>query len=174
MLPTLALCSGEGNIHLLEEEVASALKSCLQIQDIYGKESVKRQRRADVYSNNERTPRIDNTNKEINPYNHVRRNDSFQNKIHVLNDTDYDYLGFKSGDGDEKYIKSVPKPALNNANKKHVNGSNKRIRRNEPLLSKDDNDQVTRLEIIKNILSGAGAKMCDCTRDWLGVRSPLE
>lgn len=143
-LPTLALCSGDGNIHLLEEEIAAALKSCLQIQEIYSKENIKRLRRAaDTFSSKHRSPRIDDTNQEINPYNHVRRNDSFENQIYILNDTDYDYMGYKEGDKGEKFIKNVPKHALNKTNKNYNNASNKRVRRNEPLLSKYDSDQVT-------------------------------
>lgn len=140
-LPILSLCSGEGNIHLLEEEVAAALKSCSQVHDKeHGKNNYKRQKRSELISYQYNTPRIDANNKqEVNPYNHVRRNNSFLNQIYILNDTDYDYSGYNVGSNGEKFIKSVPKPALGNVNITNNNNTGyKKIKRNDPLLSKDN------------------------------------
>lgn len=66
-----------------------------------------------------------------------------KDQIHVLNSTDFEYDGYGVGDGGEKYVKTIPRPAnggsYDNAN---YNLTVNRTKRNEPLLNKDDGDQV--------------------------------
>lgn len=138
LIPALVTSSGDGNIHLLEEEIAGAIHSC----NLPGKES--RQRRSDEYGYDyDRTPRIDGNNKQdANQYGHERRNTSdLRDQIHVLNATDYDYTGYGAGNVGEKYVNTIPRPA--NGGVYSNDTSNNRTRRSEPLLSKDDSDQVT-------------------------------
>ncbi|CAH4030378.1 unnamed protein product [Pieris brassicae] len=114
----------EGNIHLLEEEISEALRSCsLDLPK-------SRQRRSNNYS------RIDGNKENHNQYYHERRNNSQENRIHVLNGTDYDYMGFGAGDVGEKYIKTIPRPALN-----YNNNSNDIYRNKRDFLTKDT-DQI--------------------------------
>ncbi|XP_022128532.2 odorant-binding protein 59a-like [Pieris rapae] len=116
----LVLCANEGNIHLLEEEISEALRSCsLEVPKT-------RQRRSNNYT------RIDGNKENHNQYYHERRNNSQENRIHVLNGTDYDYLGFGAGDVGEKYIKTLPRPALN-----YNNNSNDIYRNKRDFLSKN-------------------------------------
>ncbi|CAF4808314.1 unnamed protein product [Pieris macdunnoughi] len=119
LLIPLVLCH-EGNIHLLEEEISEALRFCsLEVPK-------SRQRRSNNYT------RIDGNKENHNQYFHERRNNSQENRIHVLNATDYDYMGFGAGDVGEKYIKTIPRPVLN-----YNNNSNYVYRNKRDFLAKD-------------------------------------
>lgn len=147
LLPVLATSSSDvsGNIHLLEEEVATAIKSCTGDGN--------RQRRSDEYGNEDpymdRTPRIDGNNRQhTNQYNHERRNTSqTRDQIHVLNATDYDYGGYGAGNAGERYVNSVPRPALgsnynNETSARSVETGINRTRRSDPLVDKSNSAQV--------------------------------
>lgn len=140
LLPAWVASSGEGNIKLLEDEVAVALKSCTYPEDTaVSKEPAnkERQRRSDDYDG---SPRIDNNMKEGNRYSHERRNSNDSgDQIMVMNATDYDYEGYGTGNMGEKLLTSAPRPAYNNVNN---NNNTSRTRRSESLLNKPDSDQV--------------------------------
>lgn len=139
LLPALVASTGDGNIRLLEEDIAAAIKACIP-----PKES--RQRRSDEFGYDDqygdKTPRIDgNTKLENNQYSHERRNSSdIKNQMQVLNATDYDYAGYGAGNVGERVVNTVPRPA--NGGGYSNDTSLNRTRRNEPLLNKDDADQV--------------------------------
>lgn len=139
LLPNLVASSGEGNLHILENEVATAMRACITPV----KDSSSRQKRSSQYSNNSQytvQPRIDGGNQqELNQYSHERRNTSdMKDQIHVLNATDYDYESYSNGgaaSGGEKLVNSVARPAASAAN-------TNRTRRSDPLVAKPDSDQV--------------------------------
>ncbi|XP_041984699.1 uncharacterized protein LOC121737173 [Aricia agestis] len=112
------LCSGEGNIHLMEEDIAAALKSC--------RETVRKTRHTNRYSDS--SPRIDG-GAERNQYNHERRNNTFSDKINILN-------GSYPEDGrayDDNFINHIPRPVHGHS----YNASNYRAKRSESLFSKE-------------------------------------
>lgn len=121
LIPQLVLCFNEGNIHLLEDEISDALRSCSLNRP-------NRQRRSSEYSH------IDGK-QATNVYYHERRDQG--NRIHVLNGTDYDYMGYGGGDVGEKYIKTKPQPAL-----KYNNNSKDILYRNKRQFLTKDSDQV--------------------------------
>lgn len=126
LIPVVLASSNEGNIHLLEEDIASAIKACTN-DDI--NENANQRPKRYVLSNH--SPRIDGTSQETNLYGHERRNTNDTNeKIHVLNATDYDYGGYGEGNRGEKLVNEVPRNATN------------RTKRSEPLINKPDTDQV--------------------------------
>ncbi|XP_053614362.1 uncharacterized protein LOC128677493 [Plodia interpunctella] len=148
LLPVLVSSVGDGNIRLLEDEVATALKACV----LPGEEARggNRHRRSEDY------PRIDNT-KQTNQYSHERRNasDMREQNILVLNATDYDYGGYGSGNGGEKLVTSAPRLAgavISNASA-DINGdySSNRTRRSEPLINKPDADQCLSQCVFANL-----------------------
>lgn len=145
LLPVLVTCIGDGNIHLLEEEIEEALRSCSNTGD-ESKENNHRSRRSDDYEQySDRTPRIDNAKQDLNQYGHERRNTTGLNyQMHVLNATDYDYAGYGSGNGGEKLVKAVPRP-VNGGDYGNMTGSENvsRTRRSEPLFNTPDPDQVS-------------------------------
>lgn len=66
-----------------------------------------------------------------------------KDQIHVLNATDFEYGGYGAGNAGEKYVNSVPRPAnggiyIDTSNNSTMN----RTKRNEPLLDRDNGDQV--------------------------------
>ncbi|XP_037962331.2 uncharacterized protein LOC105392919 [Plutella xylostella] len=131
VLPALVTASGEGNIHLLDDEVAVAMRACTTPSS-GGKDakvSARQQRSAYQYDSQygDATPRIDgNAQQDVNMYSHERRNTSdVKEQMQVLNATDYDYDGYSAG---EKLANTVPRPAGN------------RTRRSEPLFGKPDSD----------------------------------
>ncbi|KOB76620.1 Odorant binding protein, partial [Operophtera brumata] len=139
LLPTAVFCSGEGNIRLLEEEVAAALKACSE-GDHPSRGTHRQKRSADG------SPRIDDENKQgSNQYSHERRNmTDVRDQMFIINATDYDYEGYGSGNGGEKLMNSMPKTAESGSYPNvdgNVNNLN-RTRRSETLFNKADNDQV--------------------------------
>lgn len=137
LLPALATCAGEGNIRLLQEEVAAVLKFCAE-SDVTLPQVQREKRFADD------APRIDdNTKPESNPYSHERRNvTDMKDQTMVLNATNSDYDGYGSGNMGEMFVNSVPKMAAGgNYPDVNMDGSN-RTRRSEPLLNKPENEQV--------------------------------
>lgn len=148
LLPAWVTCSGEGNIRLLEDEVAVALKACSYPEDTISTKdpvSKERQRRSDdVYDD---SPRIDDNMKQGNQYSHERRNtDDSQDQLQVINATDFDYDGYGSGNMGEKLLKSVPRPAVRNNSSMN---NTTRKRRSEPLLNKPESDQVLMIHLLK-------------------------
>ena len=143
LLPVWVACSGEGNIKLLEDEVAVALKACTYPDDtVLPKEPVskERQRRSDDESY-DGSPRIDSNMKGGQRYSHERRNNNDSgDQMSIINATDYDYEGYGTGSMGEKLLTSIPRPAAVNNNINNNNTS--RTRRSEPLLNKPDTDQV--------------------------------
>lgn len=129
--------SGDGNIHLLEDEIAVAMKACV----LPTKSNQKLKRSTDYnYRYKKRGGGgIDNTEKTSNLYDHERRNTSdLGDEISVLNGTDYDYEGYGSGDAGEKLLESVPRQAGSGTNAT-------RVKRGDPLVAKPDGDQVVKL-----------------------------
>lgn len=125
-IPVVLVSSNEGNLHLLEEDIASAIKTCTNDNII---ENAKQRPKRYIYYNH--SPRIDGTSQETNLYGHERRNTNDTNeKIHVLNATVYDYGGYGEGNKGEKLVHEVPRNATN------------RTKRSEPLINKPDTDQV--------------------------------
>nr|QGH51241.1 putative odorant binding protein 5 [Conopomorpha sinensis] len=88
LLP-LVRCSGEGNVHLLEDEVVNAMKACVTDEA--------RQKRSD-YVYRYQTKSIDETQQTKNQYGHERRNISDNIQLVVLNATEYDYEGDNDGE----------------------------------------------------------------------------
>lgn len=137
-LPELVSSAGEGNIQLLENEVAVAIKACL-VPNGDPNASNNRQRRSEDYS------RIDST-RQTNQYGHERRNisDFREQNISILNATDYDYSGYSNGSGGEKLLTSVPHPARHySTNASMDNSITNRTKRSELLLANSDSDQVS-------------------------------
>ncbi|XP_013187454.1 uncharacterized protein LOC106132555 [Amyelois transitella] len=149
-LPALVSSAGEGNIRLLEDEVAIALKACTVPDE--NPNGGSRQRRSEDY------PRIDNT-RQTNQYGHEKRNasDMREQNISVLNATDYDYGGYGTGNGGEKLITSAPRPAggVSSNGTTENNGdystSSNRTKRSEPLINKPDNDQCLSQCVFANL-----------------------
>lgn len=126
--------SGDGNIHILKEEVSEALRSCsLEVNQKDG--NIKRYRR---YEENDNVPpRIDaNSKQDKNQYNHERRHLNFSDQMDITNGSDVNNLD----DVGNKNLK-VSQAISNSYNK--TNSSIARHRRNERLLGNDDADQVT-------------------------------
>ncbi|KAJ8717297.1 hypothetical protein PYW08_005696 [Mythimna loreyi] len=148
LLPAWVASSGEGNIKLLENEVAVALKACTYPEGTVTKDpaSKERQRRSDDYDG---SPRIDNNMKDGNRYSHEKRNtnDSGDQMV-TLNATDYDYEGYGTGNMGEKLLTSVPRPASPHFHNNNNNTS--RTRRSEPLL-KPDSDQCLSQCVFANL-----------------------
>lgn len=136
LLPTLVFSSGDGNIRLLEEEVAAALKSC-SLGDNPSIQTQKQKRSADDL------PRFDES-VGSNQYSHERRNvTDGHDQMSVFNATDYDYEGYGSGNRGEKLMKTMPRPAEGGSYPDvDANESVNRTRRSEPLVNKADSDQV--------------------------------
>ncbi|CAG9795795.1 unnamed protein product [Diatraea saccharalis] len=139
LLPVLVTCSGEGNIRLLEAEVATALKTCTLTNDDLKDNNVnQRQRRSENYS------RIDlnDTTIALNQYADEKRNSSdMKEQMYILNATENYKGSYNDYNNGEKYVSSIPRPAAGGVyNKTHDNAN--RTRRNEPLLNKQDTDQV--------------------------------
>nr|ALT31636.1 odorant-binding protein 6 [Cnaphalocrocis medinalis] len=131
LLPALVKCSGEGNIRLLEEEVANAMNACVQPADKKEAAPPQRQRRSEDY------PRIDNNDSSSqNMYSHERRNTSDLQDTYVLNGSDYDW-----GYGDNRQARD--------RNSSEVYGN--RTKRSEPLLNKPDSDQCLSQCIFANL-----------------------
>ncbi|XP_035435754.2 odorant-binding protein 59a [Spodoptera frugiperda] len=151
LLPALVAGAGEGNIKLLEDEVAVALKSCTYPDDITNsKEPASKERQRRSEDSYDASPRIDDNVKEGNRYSHERRisNDS-GDQLMVINATDDDYSGYGSGNMGEKLLTSVPRPASPNNNINKNNTS--RTRRNEPLLNRPDSDQCLSQCVFANL-----------------------
>ncbi|CAK1552506.1 unnamed protein product [Leptosia nina] len=136
-IPILVICTNDGNIHLLEEEIASAIHSCsLDIPKT-------RQRRSEE-------SRIDgNTRQDTNQYYHERR--SGQNQMHVLNGTDYDYMGYGEGDVGEKFIKTLPRPALSNNGTNNSDNALYRNKRSNSLIRQSGTDQCLSQCVFANL-----------------------
>lgn len=130
--------TNEGNLHLMEEEIAAAIETCNYDVD---KDTSRNQRqRRSKYTNETRS--IDNDRQSSpNLYDHKRRNVTIDTdeKLYVLNATDYDHNGYNYGNvnlnatgnvGEEKLVNDAPRWASN------------RSRRHEPLIKKPDADQV--------------------------------
>ncbi|CAH2267010.1 jg6709 [Pararge aegeria aegeria] len=143
MLPVLTSCASDGNIHLLEEDVAVALKTCYVNGE--ASDNTKRQRRTSE-NYDDPSPRIDAyTKQDANLYDHERRNtSSCYNQIHVLNGSNAERSDYWAGDGKERFVNTKPSPATgsyyNNQANNYTNST--RAKRNEPLLRKDDNEEV--------------------------------
>ncbi|XP_021190542.3 uncharacterized protein LOC110376403 [Helicoverpa armigera] len=150
LLPAWVSCAGEGNIKLLEDEVAVALKSCSYPDDIpSSKESAPkdRQRRSD--DSYDGSPRIDDNMKQGSRYSHERRNTNDSgDQLQVINATNDDYDGYGSGDTGEKLLTSMPRPA--SANNKANMRNHSRTRRSEPLL-KPETDQCLSQCVFANL-----------------------
>ncbi|XP_023942542.2 uncharacterized protein LOC112049039 [Bicyclus anynana] len=151
VLPVLASCSNDGNIHLLEEDIAIALRNCYLNHEVKQTKEAKRQRRtSDDYE--DPLPRIDSQiNPEINQYDHERRNTTY--KMHVLNNSS-GYPDYGIRDGEEKLINLKPTShgnKMHNAStyNRYINST--RVKRNEPLMNKDDNDQCLSQCVFANL-----------------------
>ncbi|XP_026729555.1 uncharacterized protein LOC113495140 isoform X2 [Trichoplusia ni] len=151
LLPAFVACAGEGNIRLLEDEIAIALKACSFPDDTISKEPVAkaRQRRSD--DTNDDSPRIDDTTKEGSRYSHERRksNDS-GDEMQVINATENDYDGYGSGNMGEKLLTSVPRPA-SSSGENSMNVNSNRTKRSEPLVNKPDTDQCLSQCVFANL-----------------------
>ncbi|GBP07892.1 hypothetical protein EVAR_78056_1 [Eumeta japonica] len=99
--------SGDGNIRLLEDEIAAALEKC----------SASPKRTRQRRSGHARRPtRIDGEDpRDDRMYGHVRRstNDT-RDKIQVLNATDYDYEGYGTGRSGESFVMRPPSTVYHN------------------------------------------------------------
>lgn len=161
LLPTLVYCSGEGNIRLLEDEVASALKACSEVENP-SRETQRHERSADE------STRIDAGNKQgSNQYSHERRNvTDVRDQMFVINSTDYDYEGYGSGNVGEKLMNPMPRTTADGSYPNvdgNVNNLN-RTRRSEPLLSKADNVQViTPYCAVDSFLGCCRRRLSHCT-----------
>lgn len=128
LLPVLVICSGDGNIRILEDEIAVALKACTYPNDNTKQKEVIKERPRRSESLDDVSAKIDDETKQINQYNQEKRHSGSREQIHVLNATDHDYEGYGSGNMGER---------LGNRS----TNTNK-TKRSDPLLYKADTDQV--------------------------------
>ncbi|XP_072942925.1 uncharacterized protein [Epargyreus clarus] len=150
VFPTLLLSSGEGNIHLLEDEVATALRACSYNESEVPKRNNgnNRQRRSDDYNSQYgyQVPRIDKAkqNNDLNIYDHERRNSS---EIYVLNGTENDIPRVGSNMS-VKYVRSATIP---NGSTYNNNGNWTRNKRSNSLIDKSDQDQCLSQCVFANL-----------------------
>lgn len=139
------LCLGEGNFHLMEEEISNALQDCSQLNDKLNiKVNIeKRQRRHNDFRYY--AFRIDaNSKQEINQYNHERRNTSTENDKNInVNDSGINFSRYPYGGIEEDLINSGNRQTIDDDRKSNLK-QQRRSKRNEPLVSKDDVDKVTK------------------------------
>ncbi|KAM3963370.1 uncharacterized protein ACR2FA_002741 [Aphomia sociella] len=153
-LPALVSCAGEGNIHILEEEVAIALKACYTPNG--NQNTSNRQRRSEDY------PRLDGQ-RQVNDYGHEIRNatDLRDQNILIRNSTD-EYGGNGTGSGGERYVTTTQRAAGKSYSNESTDGSSingttmdgtttNRTKRNEPLLNKADVDQCLSQCVFANL-----------------------
>ncbi|KPJ05786.1 hypothetical protein RR46_02308 [Papilio xuthus] len=139
LLPTLVICSSEGNIHLLEQEIGEAIKAC--IDNVSEESSIKRYTRSNRNtSNNYQYHQIEN-NKNSNPYNHERRNTSdMMTPNNVSTITDNDLLAYDDQYGNENFNNT----GRNNYGNFYGNNNNtfkRRNKRNDHYLNNNEDDQ---------------------------------
>ncbi|KAL0820566.1 hypothetical protein ABMA28_006414 [Loxostege sticticalis] len=138
LVPALVKCSGEGNIRLLEEEVATAMKACAVPSEDPKDAANQRQRRSEDY------PSVDNNDNNTgqNVYSYERRVlnlSDVRDQMYILNSTDYDYVGYGAGSAGEKYLLTVPRPASGRSYYGNSSDNANRTRRSEPLLKPESN-----------------------------------
>nr|QLI62013.1 odorant-binding protein 10 [Streltzoviella insularis] len=154
LLPSLVTSATEGNIHLLEDEIALALRACsypdTNTNIVKGNED-QRQTRYVRSSNrfyDEQSPKIDSGVKEdMNQYGHEKRNATdmrIPKQIHVLNTTEYNYGCNDTERGGKRQTSSVTRPEFVNES-----ANNTRVKRTEPLL--DDSDQCLSQCVFANL-----------------------
>nr|AII00994.1 odorant binding protein [Dendrolimus kikuchii] len=144
LLPSFISCSGDGNIRILEDEIANALRVCtVSTNEGFANQ---RQRRStqDQYVSR---PRIDDSLKtETNQYGHEKRDiNNTRDQIYVINSNDYGYEGYNTPDTATKQFTAVTPSVLS------VNASMNRTRRNDPLLNKGDSDQCLSQCVFANL-----------------------
>nr|UDM59897.1 putative odorant binding protein 10 [Corcyra cephalonica] len=152
LLPAFVSCGGEGNIHILEEEVAVALKACYTPNG--HQNTSHRQRRSEDY------PRLD-SQRQINDYGHEIRNatDLREQNTLIRNTTD-DYVGNKTGA--EKNGTTTPQRTAGKSYSYETTDSTSidniteattinRTKRSEPLFNKDDSDQCLSQCVFANL-----------------------
>lgn len=139
ILPALVICSNKGNIHLLEEDIAEAIRACTHNDS---EQIVKRYNRSNRnMSNYYQYPHIDNK-KNSNPYHHERRNTSdMMTPNNVTSISDNDLFGFVN-----EYENQNNTGRTNFGNNNNNNNTFKRRnKRDEYQLNKNEDDQVNLL-----------------------------
>ncbi|XP_004922484.1 uncharacterized protein LOC101746932 [Bombyx mori] len=142
VFPTLILCSGQGNIQLLEDEISIALKSCA-ITDLGA--GTRQKRSNNLYNNGGLDGNSKQTSKK---YILERRNtDGRREQIYKINTTDDD---FENDAPNEKQWFSFSSPQMGGAH--HYNSRKLyRAKRNEPLFNKSDTDQCLSQCVFANL-----------------------
>ncbi|XP_014365754.2 putative uncharacterized protein DDB_G0286901 [Papilio machaon] len=142
ILPTLVICSSEGNIHLLEEEISEAIKACTNNEN--EQSYVKRYTRSNRNTSNQyQYNRIEN-NMNSNPYHHERRNTNTIQDMMTPNNvstiSDNDLMAY-----DDKYEnENFNNTGRNNFGNFYGNVNNtfqRRNKRNDHYLNKNEDDQ---------------------------------
>lgn len=119
--PTLVLCSGEGNIHLLENEVAAVLKACIT-------DNINRN-----YSNAKRNRRS-NSNYDITKPNQYDCTKNITDNVSVKINT--------VQINNDSSIKNSTDDDQSRASFNYTDMKTNRTRRSEPLFNRPDTDQV--------------------------------
>lgn len=133
LLPSFISCSGDGNIRILEDEIANALQTCVDVD----KDGIQnqRQRRSNDDHYVDKPLIDDNLKTEPNQYGHEKRNtDNTSSHVNVSNTTENDYKRYGIEDTRTQIFTSV----LSNDTSMNLN----RKRRDNRLLNKVDPDQV--------------------------------
>ncbi|CAH2089605.1 unnamed protein product [Euphydryas editha] len=156
ILAIIVSCTGDGNIHLLEEDVAEALRACSQISNKgHRKINQSRQRRSDKNNYNDKIPRIDaNTKEDVNPYSHSRRNTDTLYQMHTFNGSNYNNTGYEVGIKERKFNNSLPRQIIRNNNVTrniHNYTQNQRVKRHELLIRTNDYDQCLSQCVFANL-----------------------
>ncbi|CAB3234924.1 unnamed protein product [Arctia plantaginis] len=143
LLSSLVTCSGEGNIRILEDEIAVALRACTYPNDNTNQKEVNKKRQRRSENLDDVSPKIDDNTKQFNHYNQEKRNSDRRDQIHVLHATDYNNEGYGSGNVGERLLTSVPKSAISGSGNGHRSAANTdKTKRSDPLLNTADTDQV--------------------------------
>nr|ARO70207.1 Odorant Binding Protein 48 [Dendrolimus punctatus] len=144
LLPSFISCSGDGNIRILEDEIANALRACTAPTNDGLPNQRQRRSNKDQYVSRSRID--DNLKSETNQYGHEKRGiNNTRDQNYVINSTDYGYDGYNTEDAGTKQFTAVTQSVPSG------NASINRTRRNDPLLNKGDSDQCLSQCVFANL-----------------------
>ncbi|CAG5048924.1 unnamed protein product [Parnassius apollo] len=153
IIPTLISCASEGNIHLLEEEIAAAIRACTPNDSVQNTSNTNhRSRRSNKATCDDEFRRIDSNTKFTNPYDHQRRNtsDMIEQK-QIINITSIDFIGYENQSANENF-NSSSQSYDNSVNSTNTNNSSlNRTKRNEHLLEKSRTDECLSQCVFSNL-----------------------
>ncbi|CAK1584436.1 unnamed protein product [Parnassius mnemosyne] len=152
-IPTLISCAGEGNIHLLEEEIAAAIRACTPNDSKqHTSNTNRRSRRSNRAICDDEFRRIDSNTKSTNPYDHQRRNISdMMDQNQIINITSNDFISYENQNENENF-NSSSRSYDNSVNSTNTNNSSlNRNKRNEQLLEKSRTDECLSQCVFSNL-----------------------